>query len=400
MSDKKIFWSCIFLFHSFFVYIGDNTSVMGRVIQVLCLLCFIALFNKRIFFLFHLKNKKLILGIICYFLTLMVTSLLSKTVNESYLMSLKLTSIKDEYTPSSYILGIVIAIIVTMYFSFVEYLNNVQKIHILGKVFFKLCFFYCIVADIVSFIVGVDNNTFIGGGKFEISYLHLFLVVFYYLKNNLSGSQVRNRNYYAFILYAAIISIYTECSTALVGCFVMFLTFKYKRIFLNKIFRPNVMLIILILCGLFPLIVSVLINNVFVSYLIVDVLGEDLTLTGRTGIYETLGEVMFLRPIWGWGIGNGHWIMAYLYGTANAQNGVANLILEQGILGVVALVILFMNSLKEVKHRQNLTTIYAVYSILLVLIVMSMVEITIDNRFVVFLSLILIRNFKTKYSLK
>lgn len=141
MSNKKISWACIFLFHSFFVYIGDNGNVMGRIIQALCLFLFILLFNKRVLFLFHSKDKQLIRRILCYFITLLITSLLSIYVNKSYLMDLGLTPTKDAYTPSSYTLGIMIAIIVLMYFSFIEYLNKIHKTQIIGKVFFRLCFF-------------------------------------------------------------------------------------------------------------------------------------------------------------------------------------------------------------------------------------------------------------------
>lgn len=400
MNDKEISWACIFLFHSFFVYIGDNGSVLGRVIQALCLFLFIVFFNKRVFFLFHSKDKKLIRRILYYFFALLITSLLSISVDKSYLMSLSLTPLKDSYTPSSYTLGIMIAVVVLMYYSFIEYLNNIHKVQILGKIFFKLCLFYCVVADLVTLSVGIDNNFFIGGGKFGISYLHLFLVVFYYLRNNLCGIQVRNKNYYYYILYAFIISIYTECTTALIGSIVLFLIFKYKKTFSNKIFRPKTMLCILIFCALFPFIVPSLIYNPIVSYIIVDILGEDLTLTGRLGIYETLNEVISLRPIWGWGIGNGHYIMSYLYGTANAQNGVFNLVLEQGIVGFIVVIALWTRCLYEVKYRNNLSVTFAVYSILLVLITMSMVEITIDTRFIVFTSFLLIKSYKSEYNIK
>lgn len=390
MSDKRIIFLCILLFHTFFVYIGGYSSVLGRVIQAACLLLFIILFNTRYRFLFYNKNKKLIAGIICYVLAVVITSLLSIFVNTSYLKTLNVEAIKDYYEPSSYILGVMIALVVFTYFSFIEYLNIFNKTKLIGVVFFRLCLFYCVVADIVSIAAGVDN-TFIAGGKFALSYLHLFLVVFYYLKNSLSNYHIRNKNYYFLILYAIVVSILSECTTALVGGLVLFFSFRYKKIFAHKIFRPKIMLYILIFCALFPLLVSSLINNSFISYIIVDILGEDLTLTGRTGIYETLAGTIILRPIWGFGIGNGHFIMSYLYGTANAQNGVANLMLEQGLVGVISVISLFWICQNEVKIRRNINTVFAVYGILLVMVVMSMVEITIDSRFIVFISFLLLK---------
>ena len=365
---------------------------MGRVIQALCLFIFIILFNKNVWLLFHLKDKKLFRCILCSVIALFITSVLSASIDMSYLRALNVNPIKDTYTPSSYTLGIMLSVVVFIYFTFIEYLNRINKTEYLGKVFFKLCLFYCIVADIVSIVVGVDNNTFIGGGKFGLSYLHLFLVVFYYMRNILTNRRVPNINYYGYILYAMIVSIYTECTTSLIGCVVLFCAFKYKKVFSQSFFKPKIMLCVLMFCALFPLLASSLINNSLVSYIIVDVLGEDLTLTGRTGIFETLGEVLFLRPIWGFGLGNGHYIMAYLYGTANAQNGVANLILEQGIVGLIAVVVLWLKCMNEVRRRNNLNTVFSVYAIILVLVVMSMVEITMDTRFVVFTSFLLVKN--------
>lgn len=389
MSNKKITFLCFLLFHTSFIYLGIEST--GRVIQLFCLLLFIVLFNTKIFYLFRYNDKKLIRIILFYITTVLVTSLLSKNIDTSYLMGQKLNPIKDIYAHSSYSLGIMCATITLMYFSFIYYLNRINKTEYLGKVFFKLCLFYCITADIFVFIVGVNNSTFISGGKFGISYLHMFLVMFYYLKNNMTNSHVNNNKYYIYILFSIAISIYTECTTALLGNFIMLLAFKYKSIIIRKFFKPHLILYSLMCCAFFPLFVSYIINNSLVTYIIVDILGEDLTLTGRIGIYETLGDIIFLRPIWGFGIGNAHNIMAYLYGTANAQNGIANLILEQGFVGVIAVIMILMTCLKRVNYQKNINTVFAVYLILFILVIMSTVEITIDYKFIIITSFLLVK---------
>ena len=397
INDRKVIFLSILLFHTFFVYIGDLGSVVGRVIQAVCLFFFILNFNIRIKLWFKpSSNKKLFRLLLFYIAAIIVTSLLSRSIDLSYLRSFRIISVKDEYTPASYSMGIMTSIVVFMYFTFIEYLNTINKTYLMANVFYKLCLFYCIISDLASFAVGIDNLQIIGGGKFALSYLHIFLVAFYYLRNSTSNRTVPIKKYYGYILFAVVISIYTECTTALMGCMIVAIVFMFRKFFHDKVFRPKVLLVLLAICALFPILVTYIIDNPYVSYFIVEVLGEDHTLTGRLGIYETLGEVMLLRPIWGFGVGNGHYIMAFLYGTANAQNGVANLILEQGVLGLISVIALWITCMNEVTHKNNMDTVFGVYAIILALIIMSMAEITVDTRFVVFTSLLLLSSARSK----
>lgn len=401
MSNNKIILASFFLFHSFLVFLDDGSGI-GRKIQVLFLFLFILIFNTRIGYIFKIGNKKVLYSLLIYVLSLSLTSVLNKNIDIHYMQKLNFLFVGNEYKASSFSLGIMYAIVIFMYFAFVEYLNRINKTDVFVNVIFKLCLFYCIVSDLF-FLIGININregTLIGN-KFSLSYMHLYLVTFYCFRCFLIGRSIKL--FYGYLLFALIASIYTKCTTALIGVLVLFLAYKYKNFFLRRIFNVKIIFACIFLCAAFPFFISALLNNSLVSYVITDILGEDLTLTGRIGIYETLSEVFILRPITGFGVGNG--LMKFLFDAPNTQNGIANLFIEQGFIGVMSMFAITYACLNFVRQKGNRMVVFPIYAMIFTFIIMSTVEITIDTRFVVFLSLLLIygnksfpdRNLLNKY---
>ena len=373
------------------MYLDDGSGI-GRRVQAIFLFLFILIFNTRIKYVFKIRNNGVLCPLLFYVLSLFVTSIMNKSIDTTYFLRINIPSVRNEYVSSSYTLGIMCAIVVFMHFAFVYYLNAVKKIDVFINVFFKLCLFYCVIADFFL-ITGVSITNpkadTIFSNKFALSYMHLYLVTFFCLRQTLTFQKVKH--IYAFLSFALFISICSKCTTAVIGCFVLFVVYRYKQFFLQNIFNTKRMILCLIICTLFPFFVSFIINSQIVSYIVVDILGEDLTLTGRTNIYETFSEIALLRPLSGFGLGTGGSVMMFLYGYSNAQNGIVELFLDQGILGVISVLLLLIACLKSTE-RTNKKIVFPVLALVLALIVMSTVEITIDTKFVIFLSLLLVTN--------
>ncbi len=72
----------------------------------------------------------------------------------------------------------------------------------------------------------------------------------------------------------------------------------------------------------------------FVKHIVVDVLGENLTLTGRDLIYSGLRAVISESPILGYGYGNA--AVAMYVGYGNAQNSIMETLVNYGVVGLFA----------------------------------------------------------------
>ena len=85
-----------------------------------------------------------------------------------------------------------------------------------------------------------------------------------------------------------------------------------------------------------------------VQYLIVDILNEDLTLTGRTYIYTRMLDLMDTQPWFGYGNGTATFFTTYYIHEklTNTQNGLLNDYIDWGIIGVICLIILTYSVLK------------------------------------------------------
>jgi len=253
---------------------------------------------------------------------------------------------------------------------FFETISKNNQVEQFLKIAFYVVLIYTLFVDIYTFM-GKDRNEY--GGKFIVLYLNLYLTVIYFrLHPNL-----RNKSKLFFILFlslTACVGLYTGCSTIIVTLIpFVFLTFCDKKYF-SFLYNPLFFLITLIICdGILFFFSSWLLSFDFVETFIVDVLNEDMTLTGRLGIYGTIGEVFYDSPWYGLGIGNYMGVSMVLTGCANAQNGIVNLFLEVGLVGCVIFVCWLMQLIKHAKRYRTVT--YPIVAFVYAELVVSMVEI-------------------------
>ena len=361
---------------------------------LLSIYIYFSISNGRLYTKFNFDT---ILGLLLLSLAV-CTIITSISVNTIDVDSVTAHTAKDKYANNGIAFGITTAIKVLISYVFVQYVKDNKAVGVFINSLYKLLLFYVIISDIDILLFGVreTGSGYLMGNKFTISYLHMFFAIIYAVKNKIVQS---SKNYYMSILFfSLLISIAVHCSTAVVGVFLL-LIFNLFSILRNYIVYNIYAFIVLIACSiLFAIFYPFILQIPFVQYIIVDLLGEDLTLTGRTYIYDAVMNVIELNPLWGMGIGNSYQLLSYLYRIPNAQNGFINLFLEQGAIGCTLTMIITLYLINKQKKEKHTGATIPVICLTFTMIFLALVEITIDLRYVFLLTLLQITDKDVKES--
>lgn len=275
-----------------------------------------------------------------------------------------------------------------------QYLNTIKKGSIFLDYFFKLMLVYAVISNINAlFYNSVDGSGYLIGNKFYVCYVNLFVVTLYYFRKPLLEGKSK-RKLKALLFVSFLIAIRTQCSTVVIGSLLMyFLIIRLNGHLRLRLYDWKTFLLGLgIFDFLFFFFTMSFIDNPIMKFIIVDLLGEDMTLTGRLGIYAALGNLLLECPLYGFGVGNAH-MMTMMFGIGpNAQNGFFNYMLEVGLLGIsIFLFFLFLLMKKATKHNGT----YAVICFIYVMLVLSSIEVTFTTYFFAMTLLLLINNEKS-----
>ncbi|MFS2923953.1 hypothetical protein AAHJ11_14315 [Bacteroides sp. 90-K9/2] len=388
MNERFLLLTSLLLFHSIFVYLDDGSGI-GRIIQAMSTVALIALLLVKRKYKLLPQFKTINRLVVIYCIGLFVISYLSKDINMNSLDSLRLGN-KEDLRLSSYTLGILQALSVLTSFIYIEYLSSINKTEILFRTFYKVSLFYIIISDLVFLVIGsIGEQGYLIGNKFSLCYMHILCYVFYYIysyKRNVIPNKCIS---IMLIIMTLLMSILAECTTTLLGMLVIVFLFNTKRRFGFILFKLKTYVIILSLGVLFIFFYSFILDIQIVQDFIVNILHEDITLTGRTEIYDALIPILSVRPLWGVGVGNSHWVLAYLLGVANAQNGLVNLYIEEGLTCTVLYLLIFISVFKYVKDKIAHSFSYPLLCYILFFFIVGLVEITIDNKLLVVISFLI-----------
>lgn len=396
MSNK------VFRFYSFIIIylcftelspdrLGFNPTISGWIINFLFLLL---IYNcrKTLYSFFQGEYKVINILTLCYCLWMVFATYMNQkgsyadmyyNLLEDENLNLKISDIKVVFWKALRLFSIVL---------FIETCNYQQRANQFLRISFYTLLIYIIYLDIYT-LLGYDRNIY--GGKFIISYLNLYLAVIYYrLHPALKG---RSLLIFLFLLcLTAYVGLYTKCSTIIIAL-IPFILLTLWRLMKKKVFllyKPSVFLISLLICdGILFLFSSWILSFDFIETFIVDVLNEDMTLTGRLGIYETIGDVFYDSPYYGMGIGNYVGVAMVITGCANAQNGLINLFLEVGIIGCILFVFWLILLIKKASNYSNVS--YPIIAFIYSELVVSMVEIPFS-----YLHFLIVSSFLLLYSKK
>ena len=389
---KILFSSFVFFYTMFFHWEGGDPTLLGWINNGL-ILAFVFL-NFRSMKMLNVKDYRKINISAILLITVIVYSayvnqetsfdkLSWNAVDQSFGIT-TLTAMRFDHT-------IYFVIKLFFFILYFEYLNRYNQEQIFFKYIYAFLFLFVLISDINGFVYeskGIDG--YLVGNKFYVCYLNIFLVTIYLLK---SGKTVTTKNQKMFVrivlFITFLLSIKTKCTTMIIGTMVfyyfMFIFNKHIRFLLYKPYFYLSGLIVFDI--LFFLLISWILNFSIVQYVIVDVLGEDLTLTGRVGMYSRLGSVLSECPLYGFGLGNSH-MTTVMYGVGdNAQNGLLNMFIEIGLLGTIFYFIMMLLMLVHAKNNKNS---YSLICFIYMMLVISSIEVTFTMYFTAMIILLIL----------
>lgn len=184
--------------------------------------------------------------------------------------------------------------------------------------------------DTPRYFLGMDN-------RFIFIYLPGTTIAFLYSLYNYNKLKFKE-----FLIF--LIAIFTLISTWSVGAmlgmsiFIIYFILIYKNKFSSIL---NFYTYSLIITSIFFTIVVFRVQNYF-KYFIVDILGKDLTLSGRTYIWDRTKDYILLKPIFGNGIEHYKLIQSHIF-QVHAHCQFLNILYQGGILGLISFLIILIS---------------------------------------------------------
>lgn len=285
---------------------------------------------------------------------------------------------KNSYTGSIWV-AVTFSLQMIFLMWYCQYLDLSGHARLGIKCLYILIAFYCILSDVLMvvdphrtfFEWGGHTDMYFVGEKFNVTYLHFLLVVLYFLLNKKKLSKKRLKTT-GMVVWLLIVSVYSECSTMVAGTILFILLMCFGKKINNILLKPLFSVIFLVLCDTILILNYSLTQVPAVKMIIENILNETTDLTGRVNIYAKTAMIMNANPLYGVGIDNNYEVSMRLTHAADVQNGILDIILSYGWIGVIILFVFLMYVIKQSQKNDNKVTIYAIY----VYIALSIVEIT------------------------
>lgn len=171
-----------------------------------------------------------------------------------------------------------------------------------------------------------------------------------------------------------------SCGTGVIGCALIWV-FNICGENVRKVFKyPATFILLLIVLNYLFIGTNVIFSNGLFQNIVL-LLGKDLTLTGRMGIYPKLAEIIGDSLIFGYG--DATQIVAKVVGYGNAQNGTLHIFVQYGLLGVLTFMYMCIKAISKVKESgaTNLKIAYPILVYINIMVVCSLVEICFSYNF-------------------
>lgn len=280
---------------------------------------------------------------------------------------------------------------------FIEELVRKGQVKLFIDTLFKYSIMLFVWSNIDAFshtVVDDSIGGYILGTKFQVCYYNLFVCTIYGLKN----PNMTRKDRMLFLFFIAITfasAIHTQCSTMVVGTLVYLAAlFLLPQKIQNKMSSGAFLVALILIADLgFFFFTTWLLQFTIVQDFIVDVLHEDLTLTGRLTIFGNIMEALNNNIWFGYGYGNSSIISVYYMCGENPQNGIIEMFLNVGIIGCMAFLMIIYNACRlfNTKRTYNNPTIAYIFT----MIVISTIEVPFEKTFIFVTSLLILSNYRT-----
>lgn len=206
--------------------------------------------------------------------------------------------------------------------------------HLFVKSVFYTLLILCSICDIVA-LGERGADYYLLGTKFMVSYIHLMIV---FLWQALYRMKPIRKNKYKTVLVVLLIEslfmfFWVGCTTAILlfplTIFALFCTNKIRKLLQNR----NILMIVFAVGNFLVLGMGILANNEKVQYFIMQVLGKGASYKGRLIIYEKITRIIERKPWFGYGYMSD--IVNQVVTFGNAQNGLLDMIVQYGIVGII-----------------------------------------------------------------
>lgn len=225
------------------------------------------------------------------------------------------------------------------------------------------------------------------GNKFAVSYLHFQLIALYWYKcRNNEKLLLRSKLFITAVFILTIfISLQISSSSGIAGSLILVLFIIFNKQLSNILTKPSMAIITLLAACSILLLFDTVLNSNFMQFIIEDVLGRDMTLTGRMPIYNNFNNLISGHFWTGYGHGSTYEVCMRIMGAPNTQNGLFEILMQYGVFGVVSIISLIYVSFKKIKITNE---IFPIVAMVYVYMLLASIEITLSLRFLSMLSII------------
>ncbi|MFR0543252.1 hypothetical protein DKZ31_08280 [Limosilactobacillus reuteri] len=354
------------LFNTAFININNN--ILFYIIN--CMTFIITFFLYIIFFSQIIqKCSKIIIFLLITFLALVIYSL---SVNNPTNFSI------DGYLP-------VIRLAMILFSTSIGFFILLEKkyAYILINVFFLTLIFYCLANDLIfipHFTSFNSSQMYLLGNKFNVAYLHLELLCFYFLKISFVNRKPKSVITLVFIIfYTLFIDILIDCISGIVGLIICLLIIYVipKKITVN----PISWLIVWGISSLVPFLYQKIVESSLYQNIVLGTLNRSITMTGRMNIYKEVPFIMYDHWKWGYGWNNSYNIVYNYMKMPDMQNGTLDLVLQIGIMGALLYFLIVFVTFYKIDKSNKSYDLLPVISLIYAFTVLSSFEVTFDTTF-------------------
>lgn len=260
--------------------------------------------------------------------------------------------------------GVLNSVILYLLYTFVMYMHDCKQTKRMLNNLYVLNLFACFISLISILCQGRSlysagtSYEYFFGNKFATLYLFMLLIGLAYTRyfNERMGRLERKQVLLCLIILEIFLSYWVRCSTTLIGGTIMFIAIAFSGKKMNWIRKlistPIFSIMYFIIPGFLAVNIVPIIQIPSIRQFITGTLGKSEGLTGRVHIYSMLMGIFRYSPIIGNGYNSG--IVNKLTEVGNAQNGLYQLLIEFGILGVGCITVLIYLSFKESRGTSGL----------------------------------------------
>lgn len=300
-----------------------------------------------------------------------------------------------EYQGTDYISVMIFGFSILETFFTVEIFREMRKVDYGCKVIFFCCFISCILNDILMVIFPakysflLHNDAYLVGNKFNVCYTHLYLLIFF-----LVVYQINKKSYKiifaALLLESIAVASSVNCTTGIISFIILTVFLIMKKATYKIMEKPSFFIVLTLGLDLLLVVNSAILNIPVISNFITNILGKDITLTGRMGAYARFFLMMKGHYLIGYGLDHNYWICLRgltsnsLLPIYNAQNGVFDSMVSYGVAGTAMIFALAYAMIKKGKGKSNYAFLTGIY----IFGILSMVEVTLNLKFIILLAFV------------